>query len=141
MIDSFDGKYAFLSNFYPATVEYGGIKYQNSEAAYQAQKTIDDTVMRRFATLSPEAAKRMGRSIQLRPDWEQVKDDIMLNVCRCKFRQHPDLARELVETGNEELIEGNTWDDTCWGVCNGVGENRLGKILMRIRDELRKAVD
>lgn len=136
MIDNFDGEYAFLSNFFPLPLEYNGIRYQNSEAAYQAQKTIDDTIMRRFATLSPDAAKRMGRSVHLRLDWEQVKDDIMYHVCLCKFRQNPEYAQKLIATGDETLVEGNTWGDTYWGVCDGVGKNMLGKTLMRIREEL-----
>ena len=62
----------------------------------------------------------------------------MLNVVRAKFDQHPDLAQKLLETGDEELVEGNTWGDRYWGVCGGKGKNMLGKILMRVREELRR---
>ena len=67
-----------------------------------------------------------------------MKYDVMYQVCKAKFLQNPDLARKLVETGDAELVEGNTWGDKVWGVCDGVGENNLGKTLMRIRDELQK---
>ncbi len=137
MIDSFTGRYAFLSNFYGPSLVYDGIKYLNSEAAFQAQKTTDESVRREFSWLSPDEAKRKGRSLNLRPDWEQVKYDVMHDICFCKFAQNPEYAQWLIDTGDEELIEGNTWGDKCWGVCNGVGENHLGKILMRVREELK----
>ena len=87
--------------------------------------------------LNPSEAKRLGRRMRLRSDWEQVKYDVMLDVVRAKFNQHPDLAQKLLATGDEELVEGNDWGDTYWGVCNGRGKNMLGKILMRVRAELR----
>ena len=87
--------------------------------------------------LNPSEAKRLGRRVRLRSDWEQVKYDVMLDVVRAKFNQHPDLAQKLLATGDEELVEGNDWGDTYWGVCNGRGKNMLGKILMRVRAELR----
>ena len=86
---------------------------------------------------NPSEAKRLGRRVRLRSDWEQVKYDVMLDVVRAKFNQHPDLAQKLLATGDEELVEGNDWGDTYWGVCNGRGKNMLGKILMRVRAELR----
>lgn len=73
---------------------------------------------------------------KLRGDWEAVKDSVMYEICKAKFSQNPDLADQLVATKDAELIEGNTWGDRIWGVCDGVGENRLGKILMRIRAEM-----
>ena len=80
----------------------------------------------------------MGRQVQLRPDWEQVKDGIMEEIVHAKFFQIEPFARKLVATGNAELIEGNTWGDTYWGVDLHTmqGQNKLGKILMKIRDEL-----
>lgn len=139
MIDCFDGEYAFLSNFYPLPLVYDGHHYLNSEAAFQAQKTTDEAIRRQFETLSPGKSKRLGRCIDLRPDWEQIKNDVMFGVCMAKFTQNPEYAQRLIDTGDEELIEGNTWGDTYWGVCNGVGENRLGNILMRVRKELKEA--
>lgn len=121
----------FLSNFYPCTVVYGGYTFQNTEAAFQASKCPER--MSEFCDLNPSEAKRLGRRVKLRPDWEEVKDGIMLSICYAKFRQNPELHKRLLETGNAELVEGNDWGDTVWGVCNGVGENRLGKILMSVR--------
>jgi NAD+ synthase len=135
-IDNFKGTYAFLSNFYNAPVTYDGIAYSNNEAAFQAQKCTDDTVKAMFANLNPSQAKRLGRSVQLRPDWELVKYDVMYEICKAKFEQNEDLRDLLIATGDAYLEEGNTWNDRCWGTCKGVGENNLGKILMRVREEL-----
>ena len=74
---------------------------------------------------------------RLRGDWEEVKDNIMYEICKAKFTQNEDLKEKLLATGNDILEEGNTWGDRVWGTVNGVGENRLGKILMRVREELR----
>ena len=92
-----------------------------------------------FTECRPSKAKSKGHQVQLRPDWEDVKVGIMEEIVRAKFRQNPILASWLLATGDRKLIEGNTWHDVCWGVdaktCEG--ENHLGKILMKIRDELR----
>lgn len=134
-IDSFRGKFAFLSNFHDCPVTYDGFTYRNNEAAFQAQKDLS----RRdeFVDLNPTMAKRLGRKVVLRPDWERVKDDIMEEIVRCKFTQNPGLKEKLLETGERLLIEGNNWNDTYWGMCRGKGRNRLGMILMKIRKELR----
>ena len=135
-IDKFDGEYAFLSNFYECLVHFDGLLYQNSEAAFQAQKCVCASDRSRFMDLPPNKAKRLGRKVLLRPDWEDVKDDVMYRVVLSKFLQNPSLADALIKTGNAELIEGSYWGDTCWGVCEGVGQNKLGEILMRVRSEL-----
>ena len=140
MIDSFRGDYYFLSNFYESPVLYDGITYQNNEAAFQAQKTLDPEKKKEFASLSPNLAKRAGRRVALRPDWEQVKYDIMYEICKAKFTQNPALGQQLLATGDEELVEGNNWGDRIWGQVNGKGQNHLGKILMRVRKELRSAI-
>lgn len=132
MIDNFRGKYYFLSNFFSATVEYEGITYLNNEAAFQAAKLLTGREI--FQNLNPSEAKRLGRRVDLRPDWEEVKTQVMFDICYAKFKQHPELMKLLLETSGEELVEGNTWGDKIWGVCKGVGENRLGRILMLIRD-------
>lgn len=137
MVNSFAGRYNFLSNFFDAPVTYNGITYRNNEAAFQAQKATCHRLQQDFSDLQPGQAKRKGRRVALRDDWEQVKDRIMYEICRCKFEQNQDCLNRLIATGEEELVEGNIWNDTYWGVCNGVGENHLGKILMRIRTELR----
>lgn len=138
-IKTFRGDNFFLSNFYVAPVFYQGIRFENNEAAFQAAKCPER--MRDFCGLSPQAAKRLGRRVELRPDWEAVKYDVMYQICKAKFMQNPDLLRKLMATGEAELVEGNTWGDQVWGVCDGVGENHLGKTLMRIRSELRKSGD
>ena len=137
MIDGFFGEYRFLSNFWNAPVSYEGITYQNNECAFQAMKTLDKEERMAFADLAPNEGKRKGRRVTLRKDWEEVKTDIMLDICRAKFSQNEDLKAKLLATGDEYLQETNTWNDTCWGVCRGKGENRLGKILMQVREELR----
>lgn len=135
MIDKFEGKYRFLSNFYNASVTYDGLTYLNNEAAFQAQKIFVNR--ERFCSLNPSEAKRLGRSVHLRSDWEQVKNQVMYDICRAKFTQNEELGKRLLKTGKVLLVEGNTWGDRIWGCVDGVGENRLGKILMRIRKELK----
>lgn len=137
MIDVFDGDNSFLSNFYYAPIVYEGVRYNSTEVAYQASKTLYDSDKKKFVGLTSPEAKRLGREIKLRDDWESVKDQIMYEVCWLKFSTHQDLKESLLATGDEELIEGNWWGDTYWGVCNGIGKNQLGKTLMRIRAELR----
>ncbi len=137
-ITEFRGKHFFLSNFYQAPVVYQGVLFDNNEAAFQAAKCPER--MHEFCGLTPNHAKRLGRQVKLRSDWETVKYDVMYQVCLAKFEQNPELMAKLVQTGDAELIEGNTWGDRVWGVdlYRGIGENHLGKILMRIRDELRR---
>ena len=74
----------------------------------------------------------------MRSDWEEVKNKVMYEIVLAKFTQNSDLKEKLLATGDEHLEEGNTWGDTIWGTVDGVGENRLGKILMRVRDELNE---
>jgi ribA/ribD-fused uncharacterized protein len=140
LIDSFRGDYYFLSNFYPATVQYDGITYQNNEAAFQAQKCLTITEQLKFADMDASSAKRLGRKVMLRPDWEQVKVRLMKEIVRMKFVQNPDLKEKLLATGDATLIEGNTWGDRTWGKVDGVGMNLLGKILMEVREELTNTV-
>lgn len=136
-IGEFKGRYFFLSNFYESPLVYDGYRFGNAEAAFQAAKCPNR--MAEFCNLNPSEAKRLGRRVYLRSDWESVKDKVMYEVCLCKFTQNSELLERLLQTGNDELIEGNTWGDKVWGVCDGIGENRLGKILMQIRGELRLA--
>lgn len=127
----------FLSNFYMSPVTHNGLTYTNSEAAFQAAKCINEEDRLQFTTLQPNRAKYLGRHIKLRPDWEQVKDKIMYDIVKAKFTQNPSLSKRLINTGDCFLIEGNTWGDTYWGVCNGAGFNKLGLTLMKVREELR----
>lgn len=136
VIDKFDGEYAFLSNFQQCLLHFDGLLYLNSEAAFQAQKCVIASDRRQFTELSPRDAKKLGRKVMLRDDWEEVKDDLMYKIVLAKFLQNPSMADALIKTGTAKLIEGNHWGDTYWGMCDGVGENKLGEILMRVRDEL-----
>jgi len=135
---TFRGKYAFLSNMYEVNFEWDGRRYHNSEAAFQSAKSLDASQRDLFSDMNGVTAKRAGKKVQLRPDWERVKDNIMEEVVRAKFSQNPQLAKMLIDTGDMELQEGNRWHDTYWGVdvVSGKGENHLGIILMKIRAEL-----
>lgn len=132
----FRGKYWFLSNFYPSPVW----RYPTAEHAYQAAKTTNPAEREAFRLCkAPGLVKKMARMVTLRPEWKADPDfrlRVMDAVVRKKFAEHPDLAAKLVATGDEELVEDNWWGDTYWGRCNGVGENHLGRILMRVRSEL-----
>lgn len=138
IIDKFILRNHFLSNFYPCHVTYQGIRYPSSEHAYQAMKSNDNTVRHQIASLVHSgAAKKMGKHIELRSDWEEVKDQLMHEIVKAKFEQNEHLKDELLATNDATLIEGNTWGDTYWGICNGVGQNKLGKTLMKVREEFK----
>ena len=138
-ISSFRGEYSFLSNFYSAPVYFEGSMYSNNESAFQAAKCLDMTVRARFENMDPSTAKRNGRRLPLRSDWEEVKYQVMLTIVRDKFNRNPELGTKLLATGNAYLEEGNTWGDRTWGTVNGVGKNWLGQILMQVREELAVA--
>jgi ribA/ribD-fused uncharacterized protein len=139
MIDSFQGEHAYLSNFYPldTPVVLNGLDFHTVEAAFQAAKCANRSDQVQFCELSARQAKQLGRQVQLRPGWNEVRLGVMKELVFQKFFNNPELKARLLATGDEELIEGNTWNDRFWGVCGGVGENHLGRILMRVRCELR----
>ena len=134
-IDKFCGQYAFLSNFYEAPVRIFGHHFKNSEAAFQAAKCPEH--MDKFCNLNPSEAKRLGRKVKIRHDWEDIKYRVMWAVCFAKFLQNTGLQERLLNTENAHLVEGNTWGDTTWGVCNGKGKNWLGSVLESVRDIFR----
>lgn len=137
LINKFSGDFAFLSNFFDSPFEHEGIVYPTNEHFFQAMKTLDrDKRVQIAAARTPGLAKRMGRTLHLRPDWEDIKEDIMLQGLRLKFSKRR-LKEMLLDTGDEELIEGNNWGDRFWGQCNGEGLNVLGQLLMKVREELR----
>lgn len=156
VIDKFSGEYRFLSNFYPSIINvpilYSGrnhkdetairiqyIDFPTVEHAYVATKSMDPDFQLKVASIEKAGdVKRLGRTVDLRSDWERVKYSIMHMLVTKKFKTHDDLAHMLLMTFNAELIEGNTWGDTYWGVCNGVGENNLGEILMKVRRSLQR---
>lgn len=145
-IEKFTGEYAFLSNFYPSVVTWSGHAYPTVEHAFQAAKTIDTATRRPFQLPSPiyqgaAAAKAAGRQLRLRPEWDEYKLELMHDLLLSKFHDR-DLAKLLLATGSSLLIEGNTWGDTFWGAIRNtkgamVGENMLGQLLMKVRDEIR----
>lgn len=135
-IDSFRGEYRFLSNFQPARVIMDQAVYPSVEHAYQAAKTLNLILRVAFqSSYTAGQSKNAGRELRLRSDWESIKESLMLDLTRKKFQSDP-LKSQLLATGYSELIEGNTWNDTYWGVCRGRGQNKLGKILMQVRKEL-----
>lgn len=146
MINDFSKENFFLSSFYNAYLMYEGIIYCSTEAAFQAAKTLDVAERARVVRMSQSDAKKAGRSLQLRPGWEEVKDKVMYDVCRAKFTMNSSLklAERLLATGDEELVEGNTWHDNYWGDCtcdkckNIPGRNQLGKTLMKLREDIRE---
>ena len=141
IIDKFDGEYAFLSNFFNSPITVGGLLCPTVEHAFQLCKTLSQEERLDIVNSSaPGIAKRKGRKVTLRPNWEEIKDDVMELCLKKKFTEHLDLQERLLATGDAILIEGNTWNDTYWGVCNGVGKNTLGQLLMKIREEIRKGL-
>ena len=142
MIDCFEGKYDFLSNFYEHPIQYNGIVYPTNEHFFQAMKSLKEDERKMIAAApTPGKAKRLGRAITLRSDWETVKYDIMLMGLRLKFCDK-DLREKLRATGDEYLIEGNWWHDNTWGDCSCErckttrGRNELGRLLMQVRNEI-----
>jgi ribA/ribD-fused uncharacterized protein len=141
MIDDFRGEYRWMSNFHLCRVIYEGVTYPSVENAYQAAKFEDLNFRRKFVTCSPAESKRLGRSPGIVSNWDSIKLSVMEKLLRQKFAPGTELAQKLLDTGDEELVEGNWWNDTFWGVCRGRGENHLGKLLMKLRQELRELPD
>ncbi|MFW6122965.1 MAG: NADAR family protein [Thermodesulfobacteriota bacterium] len=147
-IDDFQGDYIFLSNFAPAPVELDGVQYPTVEHAYQAAKTLDSGEREKIRGASaPGLARKLGRKVTQRPDWPDLKMDLMRDLVRQKFSNHPDLKKRLLATGEAELVEGNTWHDNFWGDCRCArcastpGQNWLGRLLMDVRRQLQESVN
>ena len=137
VINKFSGEYRFLSNFFPCELEIDGVCWPSVEHYYVAMKTDNPEIQEEIRNNpSPGKVKRIGRSLVLISNWDEIKLDVMNKAVRAKFNQNPDLAALLIATENSMLVEGNTWGDVFWGVCNGKGENWLGKILMQTRSEI-----
>lgn len=126
----FRGKYAFLSNFYEAPITIEGLRFRCVEAAFQAAKCPSRA--KEFENLNGSEAKRLGRKVALRPDWEEEKLEIMYLLLVAKFTQHPELAEKLKAT-SEPIVEDNSWGDIYWGRCNGRGQNHLGQLLEHLK--------
>lgn len=132
MINRFTGDFAFLSNFAPCKVVYENDIYNSVEHAYQAAKTLNKDKRLLIRSGTAGQAKKIGKGVKLRDNWDLVKISIMRELLIQKFSQEP-FKTLLENTKNQELIEGNYWGDTYWGVFNEKGENNLGKLLMEIR--------
>ena len=143
-IRSFEGDYNFLSNFYNCHVHWKGLNFCNSESAFQSAKSKNLGVRMQFCELNASESKKLGKTIPLRKDWEDIKLSIMKEIVMSKFLENEELTNKLLQTGDKKLIEGNYWHDNYWGDCNCdkckniKGENHLGKILMEVRKELKK---
>lgn len=135
-IKEFRDDYYFLSNFHICIVQYENIFYHNAEAAFQSAKLLNKKDRYQFTFLAPCEAKALGRQVLLRKDWEKIKYKVMYDIVKDKFTRNIKLKYKLIDTNNAQLIEGNTWGDTYWGVYKGKGLNMLGNILMGVRAEL-----
>ncbi len=144
-IEEFADGNRFLSNFYRSPIHHQGINYPTAEHLYQALKTTERSMRRKISSLNtPGQAKRMGKSILLRKDWEEIKITAMRWVIGLKFDQNLYLQQLLLATEDRVLIEGNWWHDNFWGDCGCPkckqieGKNNLGRILMRKRKRIKK---
>ena len=140
-IQGFQGEYRFLSNFWPCSITFVNQVYPSVEHAYQAAKTTS-TLHRMQIQKAKDAAvaKKFGKEVMPRDGWDDDKYDYMLSFVRQKFAVEP-LRKMLLDTGDAYLEETNWWGDTYWGVHNGVGENHLGHILMKVRAEIVGGLD
>lgn len=137
VVDRFIGQYSWLSNFHFSPITTPTCTISTVEHGYQAAKATNKVdFLKIIAAPTPGAAKRLGKTIKIRKDWESIKIGVMLELLRLKFVD-PTLRQLLLDTGDAKLIEGNWWGDKFWGVCNGEGRNMLGTLLMNVREELR----
>lgn len=135
-IEKFRGPYWFLSNFYPITVN----EFPSVEHFYQASKFLDPEIREQIkAAKTSGDAKRIAEEnrTKVREGWDDLKETIMWSALVKKFKDR-ELARKLLDTHDHEIVRENDWDDTFWGTVNGEGDNILGKMLMKIREELKK---
>lgn len=143
-ITYFRGEHRWLSNFSGCTILAEGLVFGSAEHLYQASKCVNERDIMRFThyaspSLMASQAKQLGRQVQCRADWEEIKIPVMRHIIELKFGQNKILGKKLIDTGDAELVEGNWHDDTFWGVClkTNTGENHLGRILMDVRKSLQ----
>lgn len=135
-IIEFQGAYRWLSNFVSLPVWYDGLRYPTVEHAYQAAKTdIDEERQHIRNCRTPGDAKRAGRTVTISSGWDAIKLLVMGGLLQQKFRVEP-YKGLLLATGDASIVHGNNWGDRYWGVCNGVGDNHLGQLIMLVRAEL-----
>lgn len=134
----FSGEYRWLSNFYRLEypIEVNGYNFYTIENLYQAFKCAKQDDFKYFADITPSEAKKLGRTIEIINGWDSMKLEVMRELQIIKYSQ-PKFRDLLIQTGDLYIEETNTWNDTYWGVCNGIGLNNLGKIIMDIRETLK----
>jgi ribA/ribD-fused uncharacterized protein len=136
------GEYGCFSNFSKHAIHLKGKRWPTTEHYFQAQKfagTEHEEEVRKCKTAREAANMGRDRKRPLRRDWESVKEKVMLEALRAKFTQHEDLKEILLGTGDAKLVE-HTTNDSYWGDGgDGSGKNRLGRLLMQLRDELHAA--
>lgn len=131
----FRGRYYFLSNFYPCSIEIDGLRYESAETAFQGQKNSQYAHMF-TGSVTPLEAKRLGKRVPINVgEWNARRLEVMKRVVRAKFEQNPKLQQLLLAT-TEPIVEDNNWGDTYWGKCRGIGSNHLGQILQEVRSRL-----
>lgn len=143
MITEFRQENFFLSNFYICGITYNGMKFTNAEALFQSFKALGK--QHEYCGISGKEAKKKGRTEDLPSNWDEARIPLMEGILRLKFHQNEDLKKRLLNTGDQELIEGNYWHDNFWGSCGckkcgNTGQNHLGKILMKVREELKETI-
>ena len=139
-IKGFTKDYHFLSNYYNHTIKFDGLFYRNNIACFIAQMFESDDTKKLFSKMLPGQAIRMAEMMRnpREKEWDDIKEDLMYKICYAKFSYATKLRDQLIDTGDAELINETKWDNKFWGTTDGIGENRLGKILMRIREELKE---
>lgn len=137
-VKGFFGEYRWMSNFHVSPVDFRGNRFTSVEAAYQSAKCSTPEEAKTFQSMSPLDSKRAGGRTNLPSNWEEIKLGVMSECVLSKFSLDEGLKARLLATGYKYLEETNHWNDTYWGVCNGMGLNMLGKTLMQVRKILSK---
>ena len=140
-IKGFFYEYRWLSNYHDCFISYYGLNFLNTESAYQAMKCKTLQQAKTFCQLSGLEAKKLSKVISIRAYWDKIRYNIMSELVFQKYLLHKDLREKLLATGDKYIEETNYWDDVYWGVCDGVGENNLGKITMAVRAYFRALED
>jgi len=149
-IKEFKHEYFFLSNMFPCSVVYNGLKYLCAESAFQAAKFDNlfhaSTTKMRFANIDGYAARVLGKNLKLSASeiskWNERRNTVMEEILRIKFAKGTELANRLIDTADVHIIENNCWHDQYWGNCvcprheATPGKNKLGELLMKIRQDL-----
>lgn len=134
----FEDEYFFLSNMYPLQFTVKEVKYTSSESYYQARKASNLNDFLKIANSKPFVSKQLGRKVKIVKNWNDIRIKVMEEALYYKFNSSLELREKLISTSNLPLVEDNTWNDKFWGVCNGKGENNLGKLLMELREKIKE---